>query len=279
MSALSPLSGLSDKRYFHIALITPRDGKLSVRWIWNSLDKACKIIDGRYGEKPGRFDFKRVVEKPDYAGSESARKLLATSRLAKHCAYDLFVGSIGDVFLLGTGYAALTRDLMKRLVAQELLQRAWFLIPEVDEIVRHCRKSNKPNLTMNLTITGFSAFVPSVKNLRTIRLGGSDVFGTGLVDEIEVWLSTRGAIPAPSIQSTREIAPGLRYQAIRLQSTENMSGTGVSLSLASDGSCKMWLRQNAMNLSAFGETLTTLRKLHQFKTSATPPSWSEDSEP
>jgi len=228
--------------------------------------------------KGGDFEFKTVEESPLFAGSTTSRESLASAEDQSRCTYDVFGGSAGRLVMLGTGYAGLTRLLVTRLVSRGLLSQAWFLVPRLHEIVDACRRGeDDPSLSIKFTVTGFSAFVPGVKNLRVLRLGGADVFASGLVEHIEHWLQTRGGERNEVDQAGKEVHP-LRYQAIRLKATDALSGAAVSVSLAGDGGCRMWMRKNAINLPEFVATVLTLNRLGRFETTAEPPTWSEESE-
>lgn len=274
-----PISGLSDQRYFHVALVSSRTRDFGIKWVWNALRKDCKIGPGRYRRsvfEGGDFEFKTAEESPVFAGSDTSRKALATEG-KDHCAYDVFGGSAGKLVMLGTGYAALTRALITRLISRGLLAQAWFLVPQLHEIVEGCRGGEDSSLAMKFTITGFSAFVPGVKNLRMLRIGGADVFASGLVGHIEHWLQTRGSEEKIADEALEEVHL-LSYQAIRLKATGTLSGAAVSLSLAGDGGCKIWLRKSAINLPEFAATVLALNRLGRFSATAEPPSWSEESE-
>jgi hypothetical protein len=276
-----PISGLSDQRYFHVALVSSRTRDFGIKWVWNALRKDCKICAGRYKRtvfEEGDFEFKTAEESPLFAGSTTSREALATAERNAYCAYDVFGGSAGKLVMLGTGYAALTRVLVTRLVSRGLLSQAWFLVPRLYDIVDACRGGEDASLPMRFTITGFSAFIPGVKNLRVLRLGGADVFASGLVNHIERWLQTRGSEENGVAQAGKKEVHPLRYQAIRLKATGNLSGAAVSATLAGDGGCKMWLRKNAINLPEFGTAVLTLNRVGRFETTAEPPTWSEESE-
>jgi hypothetical protein len=275
-----PISGLSDQRYFHVALVSSRRRDFDIKWVWNTLRKDCKICAGRYKRtafEGGDFDFKTAEESPLFAGSTASREALATADRQAYCSYDVFGGSAGKLVMLGTGYAALTRVLVSRLISRDLLSQAWFLVPRLHEIVDGCRRrEDDPSLPTRFTVTGFSAFVPGVKNLRMLRLGGSDVFASGLVDHIEHWIQ-RGSEENEAGQAGKQVN-SLSYQAIRLKATGTLSGAAVSVTLAGDGGCKMWLRKNAINLPEFATAVLTLNRLHRFETTAEPPTWSDESE-
>ncbi len=273
-----PIPGLSDQRYFHVALVSPRRSDFGPDWVWNALRKDCKVSSGRY--KPEVFadlglEFRTARAPAVYAGSGS-REALAFADGVADCAYDVFAGSIKGIVIFGTGYAALTRLLVGRLVKRDLASKAWFLIPKMHELVDFCRASQAPDLPMKFTITGFSAFVPGVKNLKLIRLGGPDVFNSGLVEPIERWLRTRGRNDSEEIALKDRPVHSLQYQAVRLKAMGTLSGSTVSLSLAASGGCKMWLRKNAMNLQGFATALSTLKDLGEFETTTAVPDWSED---
>jgi hypothetical protein len=278
-----PISGLSDQRYFHVALVSPRTRDFDIKWVWNNLRKDSTICPGRYKRvafEGGAFEFKTAEESSLFAGSIATREALATSKRLTHCAYDIFGGSAGKLVLLGTGYGALTRTLVSRLISRGLLSRAWFLTPRLHDIVEACRGPEDSSVSIKFTITGFSAFVPGVKNLKSLRLGGTDVFGSGLVKEIEHWLQTRGREELAGEKAKvehKEWRP-LLYQAVRLKAVGALSGSAVSVSLAGDGGCKMWLRKNAVNLPEFAATVSTLHDLGRFETTADAPSWSDDGE-
>jgi hypothetical protein len=232
-----PIPGLSDQRYFHVALVSPRRRDFGLDWIWSSLRKDCQVSSGRYKRESlsnGSLEFKTAHASALYAGPASREALATTKNL--ECAYDVFAGAIGNVVVFGTGYAALTKLLVSRLVKRDLPSKALFLLPRLHELVDFCRASQAPGLPMRFTVTGFSAFIPGVKNLKGIRLSGPDVFNSGLVEPIERWLKTRG-----SSDNTGEVAvdglplDSLRYQAVRLKAVGTLSGSTVSLSLADKG--------------------------------------------
>jgi hypothetical protein len=179
--------------------------------------------------------------------------------------------------IFGTGYASLTRFIVARLVKRDLLSNARFLVPKLHELVDFCRSRQDPDLAMRFTVTGFGAFVPGVKNVKLIRLGGTDVFNSGLVEQIERWLKTRGSHEEGSTGIEDENVHSLQYQAVRVKATGSLSGATVSLSLAADGGCKMWLRKNALNLPAFASAVSTLKGVGEFDLSTEPPKWAEDS--
>jgi hypothetical protein len=247
------------------------------------LRKDCKVSRGRFKQESfagGGLEFRTAQEKASIARSDGARKALAISDGLAECAFDVFGGSIGKVVMFGTGYAALTRLLVGRLVQHDLVSKALFLRPKLYQIVDFSRGRQDPTLPMKFTITGFSAFVPSVKNLRLIRLSGTDVMNNALVEQIERWLRTRGREEGAST-NLRSEPPShpLQYQALRLKAVGALSGAAVSLSLAADGVCKMWLRKSAVNLPEFAKAVSTLQDLGEFETTAEPPtSWSEEAE-
>jgi hypothetical protein len=278
----NPIPGFSDQRYFHVALMSPRMRDFDTKWIWNNLGKGCKICPGRHKRavfQGGAVEFRVAEESPLFAGSVAGREALATSKRLTECGYDIFGGSVGPLVMMGTGYSALTRVLVSRLISRGLLSKAWFLIPQLDDIVGSCRGAEDVGAPMRFTITGFSAFLPGVKELRLLRLGGTDVFGSGLVEEIERWLEARSSEKPMLGQDApgKELDP-LLYQTIRVKAVGNLSGAAVSVSLVGDGGCKLWLRKNAVNLPEFAGAISTLYKSGRFDTSAEPPSWSEDSE-
>lgn len=277
-----PIPGLSDQRYFHVALLAVRSRDFRMDWVWSSLRKECKISPGRYGRADlagGQLEFKTAHAGPSYASS-SSREALAFSDASADCAYDVFGGLVNGIMIFGTGYAALTRYLVTRLVRRDLAARARFMVPKLHDIVEFCRSSDdNTKLPMQFTVTGFSAFVPGVKNLRQIRLGGTDVFNSGLVEQIERWLKTR----QPHESSVDAVARSedlhsLQYQALRVKAVGTMSGSAASLSLAGDGGCKIWLRKRASNLNEFVAAVSTLKRLNKFDTTTEAPSWSEEAE-
>src|ERR1017187_7423590 len=117
----NPISGLSDQRYFHIALMSPRTRDFDIKWLWNNLGRGCKINPGRHARAVfpgGVVEFKVAEESPLFAGSVASREALATSKRMTECAYDIFGGSVGALVMMGTGYSALTRVLVSRLISR-----------------------------------------------------------------------------------------------------------------------------------------------------------------
>lgn len=274
-----PISGLSDRRYFHVALLSSRSRDFDANWIWGVLRKNSKICRGRYDAMDfdsSRFEFRTVEESAVYAGSAASREALASAQGHGVCAYDVFVGSAKKLVIFGTGYAALTRLLINRLASRGLSSQGWFLVPRLDDIVRHCREDEDPSQPVQFTVTGFSAFVPAVKTVRMLRLGGSDVFAGGLVDHIEGWLQRRGPSAGNSAKVDQEGA--FLYQAVRLKATGSLTGSTVSITLAADGGCKMWLRKAAINLPGFAAAVQILNQQKRFDSTTQPPDWSEESE-
>jgi len=232
-----PIPGLSDQRYFHVALLSPRRRDFSIDWVWNALRKDCRISSGRFKRESfsdGGLEFRITHEKAVFVRSEGSRKALAVTEGPGECAFDVFGGAVGGLVMVGTGYAALTRVLVTRLVRRELVSKAWFLIPKLYEIVDLSRgQQDNPALPVKFTVTGFSAFVPGVKNLRLIRLSGTDALNNALVEQIERWLRTRGRETDSDANLTDRCPPrSLQYQAIRLKAVGALSGSSVSLSLA-----------------------------------------------
>ena len=41
-----PIPGLSDQRYFHVALLSRKRG-LSLNWIWNTIEQGARLESGR----------------------------------------------------------------------------------------------------------------------------------------------------------------------------------------------------------------------------------------
>lgn len=277
-----PIPGLSDRRYFHVALLAVRNRDFRMDWVWSSLRKDCKISQGRFKQADlagGGLEFKTAHASSSFASSGS-REALATNDGSAECAYDIFGGVANGIVIFGTGYAALTRHFVTRLVRRELTTKARFMVPKLYDIVDFCRSPNgDKKLSMKFTVTGFSAFLPGVKNLRQIRLGGSDVFNSGLVEQIERWLKTRGleALSDEGGPESEELH-SLQYQALRLKAVGVLSGSAASLSLAGDGGCKIWLRKSANNLPEFVDAVSTLKRLEKFDTTTETPSWSEESE-
>jgi hypothetical protein len=275
-----PIPGLSDQRYFHVALVSPRRRDFGLDWIWSALRKDCQVSPGRYKRENlanGSLEFRTAHASPLYAGP-SAREALAISKDSQECAYDVFAGAIGNVVIFGTGYAALTKVLVSRLVKRELPSKALFLVPKLPEIIGFCRAPQASKLPMKFTVTGFTAFIPGVKNLRGICLSGPDVFNSGLVEPIERWLKTRGGENGGDTVAADLPLGSLRYQVVRLKGIGTLSGAAVSLSLADKGGCRMYLRKNAMNLHCFATAVSTLRELGEFDTTTEQPEWADDSE-
>jgi hypothetical protein len=220
----------------------------------------------------GGLEFRAAHADPRFASSGS-REALSMSDGSTECAYDVFGGVVNGIVVFGTGYAALTRHLVSRLVKRDLIAKTRFMVPKLHDIVEFCRASHPGKLPMKFTATGFSAFVPGVKNLRQIKLGGSDVFNSGLVEQIERWLKNRG-----SSEGSGDAINVLQYQALRLKAVGTLSGSAASLSLARDGACKIWVRKSASNLPEFMDAVLTLKSLDKFETTTKTPSWSEEAE-
>src|ERR1022692_3684831 len=156
-----PIPGLSDQRYFHMALVSPHGPGLGLNWVWDTLRKDLKVSQGRYRRKlveDGAFEFKTVEESSSFAGSTVAREKLATSK--SKCEYDIVGGAVGKLIMVGTGYAALTRHLITKLIKRDLLSRARFLVPQLQDIISSFRGPEDAKLPMRYTVTGFTAFVP-----------------------------------------------------------------------------------------------------------------------
>ena len=282
-----PIPGLSDQRYFHVALLAAtRTRDFRMDWVWTALKKDFKVSPGRYkrADLPdGALEFKAVHAGAMFA-SPGSRGALAISDDSPECAYDVFGGVANGIVIFGTGYAALTKHLVARLVNRDLVEKARFMVPKLPEIVQFCRttngqpKSRDIGPSMKFTVTGFSAILPGVKNLRQIRLGGSDVFNSGLVEQIERWLQTRGPEQSQGAETLKDTSHSLQYQAVRVKATGTMSGSSASLSLAGDGGCKVWLRRKACNLNEFVDAVSTLKRLDKFDETTEAPSWSEEAE-
>lgn len=272
-----PIPGLSDQRYFHVALLAVRSRDFSMDWLWGRLRKDCMISRGRHKKADiavTGLEFRMVHAEAKYARSGS-REALAISGSSDECAYDVFGCMADGIVVFGTGYAALTRDLVKGLVRRDLITKTRFMVPKLRDIVKFCRSSDgQTKLPMRFTVTGFNAFIPG-KNLRQIRLTGTDVFNSGLVEQIEQWLENRGS---QDRAGDTEDLRSLQYQALRLKAVGTMSGSTVSLGLAGDGGCRIWLRKSAANLPQFMEAVSTLKGLDKFETTTEAPNWSEETE-
>ena len=285
MLRAEPIRGVTDQRYYHVAIISPKEGGIEKEWLWRALGKEAKVRVGRFGRGPcpsaKEFEFRTIHAPSIFAGSTASRDALASEEDPSECAYDVFIGSTKRLLVLGTGYASLTKLLVHRLVAQRLLTEAWFLVPELRQIVELGRQVEDPSQPMKITITGFNAFVPGVKNLQGLRLSGGNVFGSGLMEHIEDWLVRRGRQESEDDVAKHENLPerqanSLRFQAVRVRATGAMSGSELSFTLRNDGSAKLWLRKNAINLPELGSLISMLNDLEQFRRTAEPPKWAEE---
>ncbi len=280
-----PIPGVTDQRYYHVAVVSPRGRDFGKDWVWQALQKDANVRQGRFGSGPcpsaTEFEFRTVLAPSVFAGSTATRDALASEEDASQCAYDVFIGSIKQLLILGTGYAGLTRLLVSRLVARGLLSEAWFLVPELRQIVELGRQVEDVSHPMKITVTGFNAFVPGVKNLQGLRLSGGNVFSSGLIEQIESWLLTRGAQESESdaeepARPTDSHSHPLQYQAVRVRATGALSGSELSFTLRNDGGGKLWLRKNALNLPELAGLIAMLDDLKRFRTTARPPRWAEE---
>src|ERR1017187_3362476 len=122
-----PIRGLSDQRYFHVALVSPRRGDFGTDWVWRTLRKDCRISSGRHRRDDfadgGEIEFK-TAQAPSVYASLQSRETLAIGDGSHDCNYDVFAGTVKGALIFGTGYAALTQFLVARLVKRDLLSKA-----------------------------------------------------------------------------------------------------------------------------------------------------------
>ena len=278
-----PIPGLSDQRYFHVALLSRKRG-LSLNWIWNTIEQGARLEPGRLpslvlGEV--RQECRTVTEALTYAGSPESMKLLATPENSGTCDYDLVGAMTNDFVMFGSGYSKLTHDLVKRLVRQKMMARGWFLNPKLTSIAEMFQRptgsvaKKAGRLDVALSATGLTAMYRGCKNFRGLRFAGADVFGEGFMEVVTGWLEKS----AEKIDSEQDFSePPFAYKMMRINAVERTTGGSAAVTMRPDGSYKFWLRKGGANLPEFSAAMSALFRLGLLEERADVPKWAEDEE-
>jgi hypothetical protein len=280
-----PIPGLSDQRYFHIALLSRKKG-LSLNWIWEAMERDARLKGGRLPSLTSRgvkYECRTIAESPLYAGSPEAVRELATSGTSGTCDYDVVGIMAGDLVMFGTGYSRLTHDLAKRLVRHSMMGRGWFLRPRLNSIAEMFQKptgavaKRAAQSDVALYATGVTAIYRGSKNFRGMRFSGADVFGEGFIEMVAGWLENN-AEKATVGGEMESIESSFGYNMMRLNAVDRLTGGSASLTMRPDGSYKVWLRKGAANLPDFCSAIRALVALGLVEEKADVPKWAEDDE-
>lgn len=278
-----PIPGLSDQRYFHVAVLSRRKG-LSLNWIWGALETGAQLGPGRLPSLANglmKHECRTITESATYAGSPDSVKALATSDDSKTCDYDVFGSVSKDVAIFGSGYSRLTHHLARRLVQQRMMERGWFLKPKLNSIAEMFQKPSgtlakrAARLDMAFQATGLSAIYRGSKNFQGLRFTGADVFGEGFIEMVAGWLENTAA--KVDIEEDSSESP-FGYKMMRINAIDRRTGGCASLTTRPDGSYKVWLRKGGANLPEVSNAFLALSELGLLEERAEVPRWADDEE-
>lgn len=286
---------VTDQRYYHVASLVPRTQSFGMRALRSMIAAEFQTSDGRLKTDSERSSHRVeafcIHASPGFADSEDARRAMAV-RGKELCAYDAFAVEIRlkgpvrgwppgakSLLVVGTGYASLTRHVFGRLSRQSgLLRRALFAVPDLDGIVALCRR-RKPNLDARLTLTGVSTLRPGGKYVRGVRLSGKDVLAGGILDVIEDWMRTtapeEGATGSSASVRSDSV---LTLQSLRIRGELPQSADAATMTIARDGSTKIWMRAKGTSVQPFATSIGTMSSMRLFAASSDQPRWAEESE-
>jgi hypothetical protein len=278
-----PIPGLSDQRYFHVAVASRKKG-LSLKWIWDAMERDAPLRAGRLPSAMSgtvKHECRTITESPIYAGSPESVRALMTSEKPGACDYDI-VGSMTDDFVMfGSGYSKLTHILAKRLVQRGMMERGWFFRPRLTSIAEMFQKpagnvaKRAAKLNVALCATGLTAIYRGCKNFRGLRYSGADVFEEGFMDMVIGWLENS----AEKLEGdTEPNVPPFGYNMMRVKAVDRATGGSAAVTMRPDGSYKVWLRKGGANLPELSSAIDALAVLGLLEEKAEVPKWAEDDE-
>lgn len=285
---------VTDQRYYYVAAIIPRsESSFRLGTLMRMLDMHFEMTNARLPPPEpipsiSQMETFALLASPSYAGSEDARRAMMVPR-RNLCAYDAFalevslpentaVGSLATNTLvaIGTSYAALTRHLVGRLCyTGGLAQHALFAIPDLQEVLRHCRTAPREP-SIKFTVTGIGTVRPGGKNVSGLRISGRNILADGLLERVEGWVRGPSAsLPGDSGVSTNT---GFRVQTLRLRASSRTGAEAATFTLGKDGSLKMWMRSKGASLAPFGRALREITAEGLVEASSSIPKWADEPE-
>jgi hypothetical protein len=291
MSSDQPLN-VTDQRYYHAAALIPRTPGFGIAALRKLLAAEFRTSKGRLA-LPEADDPRQKVEafcihaSAAFAGSDDARLAMAVPRTDK-CAYDAFAmeialkeplrvtpGGARALLIIGTSYAGVTRHVFGRLAeGSSLMERTLFAVPDLDGIVALCRRRNG-STDATLTLTGVSTLRAGGKYVRGLRISGRDVLAGGIIEVIEEWCrAAEDGLPEKEKAKEKPFT----LHNIRIRGELRHGTEAATLTMARDGSTKMWMRSRGSSVLPFMRSLWTVSQMHLFEASAERPKWAEERE-